>query len=121
MSFNYKYTCPDINKAIDNFKQVISDSLDDIIVELNPLFYGTEAKIAFRKDWEQGIYSQVESCFENTRDSNSNIRDEADKQIQESHEEVEEYKRMHDKAESEIEHLQEEIRELKERLNDYAY
>lgn len=120
MSFNYKHTCPDINKEIEYFKLNTSDNIDSIIEELNPLFYETEAKIAFRKKWEQQLYDDVESCFESVRECNSNIRDGANRQIKHAEEEAEEYKRIYEEARSEIETLQEEIKVLTETINDYG-
>ena len=81
-NFQYSFTCPVIDKNIANFEQVISDMLDDIIYELNPMFYQISAeKIKYREALEKQIYDNVSDIFENVRKCNSDIRDEAEEVI----------------------------------------
>lgn len=123
--FDYHWTCPEIDKNIKSFQSNLSDILDDIIKELNPLFYTTSESVDFLKMYENSIYDSAETYFENVRDCNSTMRDEVENVIGDIIEERDEYKRLSELWESEaeqkdreIEDLKEEIEELKQRLND---
>ena len=124
--FDYHWTCPEIDKNIKSSQSDLSDILDDIIKELNPLFYTTSESVDFLKMYENSIYDSAETYFENVRDCNSTMRDGVENVIGDIIEERDEYKRLSELWESEaeqkdreIEDLKEEIEELKQRLNDY--
>lgn len=125
-SFDYKHTCPDIDKEISNFKQSLSDNLLDLISELNPMFYNTHGGREYRESWESTIYDSAEDCFESVRKTNEDMRKEAEHQIENLVEELEESERLKNHWESEaeekdrkIEDLEEEIESLKQKLEEY--
>ena len=116
--FYYSWTCPEIDKNIESFRETISDHLDDLINELSPLFYNTPAKIEYRKDWENAIYNSTEELFENVRKCNSDMRDEAERVVGELIEERDEYKRLSQFWESEVEEKDNIIEDLKQQIQD---
>lgn len=105
-NFNYGWTCPDIDKQIDIFKSDLSNRLDELIGELSPKFAETSTFIQYREDWLKTIYGDAENCFEEVRTCNSDIRDAAEKQIQDLIDELEEEKRLRQHYETEAEDLQ---------------
>ena len=120
-NFDYGYTCPDINKEISNFKSALSDRLDEIIEELCPIITATDTGRIWRTNWEQTIYNDAESCFENVRDCNSNIRDEAERQINAVADERDEYRKLYEEAEDRIRELEDEVKELQETVDNFEY
>lgn len=120
-SFNYGYTCPDINKEIVSFKESLSDKLDEILEELCPMFSHTEEAKIWRQNWERFIYDDAESCFENVRDCNSNIRDEAEKQIDDVAKERDNYRSLYEEAQDRINELESEVNDLQNEINNFEY
>ena len=116
--FYYSWTCPEIDKNIQIFRETISDHLDDLINELSPLFYNTPAKVEYRKDWENLIYNSTENIFENVRKCNSDMRDEADRVVKELMEERDEYKRLSEEWNRESDEKDDIIEELKQQIQD---
>ena len=116
--FYYSWTCPEIDKNIQSFRETISDHLDDLINELSPLFYNTPAKVEYRKDWENLIYNSTEDLFENVRKCNSDMRDEAERVVGELIEERDEYKRLSELWERDSEEKDDIIEELKQQIQD---
>lgn len=116
--FYYSWTCPEIDKNIQSFRETISDHLDDLINELSPLFYNTPAKVKYRKDWENLIYNSTEDLFENVRKCNSDMRDEAERVVGELIEERDEYKRLFELWERDSEEKDDIIEELKQQIQD---
>lgn len=72
MGLNYKWTCPEIDSQIDNFKSYIEEILGD---------YLPNHKDSFIKDLVQDITSEFNNLAENLRTCNANLRDEAESQI----------------------------------------
>lgn len=112
--FSYSWTCPDIDKNIREFQSMLSDSLDDIILELSPMFANTTEKTNYRNLWEEAIYDEAEKVFENVRECNSNIRNEAEKQLESVIDERDEYKRLYEEAQDKISELQSQVENLEE-------
>lgn len=121
MSFNYGYTCPDINKEIKNFEESLESRLDEIFDELCPLFSGTNEAIKWRENWKTIIYNDAEPCFESVRDCNSNIRDEAEKQIDAVAEERDEYRKLYEEAQDRVNELETEVNDLQRTTDDFEY
>jgi hypothetical protein len=115
-SFDYRYTCPEIDKEIDNFKESLSDHLIDLISELNPMFAETNKEQKYREDWVKIIYDSVEGCFEGVRRANEDMRKEAESQIENLTEELEEAKKLAIYWESEADEKDREILDLKNEM-----
>ena len=64
--FDYPNTCPDIDKQIRNFKYDLSDIVEEIMKELNPLFCETN-------DLKQQIKSLMEQLEKDRKMYNDNI------------------------------------------------
>lgn len=80
MSFNYQYTCPTVDKNIESFKDTVKDRLSEMLDEACPLLEGV-AKSKFIEGYSDTIYQDVEPLFEDVRKTNSNMREEAERQI----------------------------------------
>lgn len=80
--FDYRHTCPIIDKAIDSAKEEIESAIDNMLDEACPLFDG-KAKREYVIDQSNALYSSLEHLFESVRDSNVDMRDAADEQITE--------------------------------------
>ena len=80
MSFQYPYTCPQIDRAIQSAKSVIESSLSTFAEEISPyaqgsLFENLSAQAA------RDLYDDLEDIFETVRSTNSSMRDAADDQL----------------------------------------
>lgn len=101
MSLDYSHTCPKIDKAISEAKDTIIDYLKDYIVDLCPYLPDEKAN-ELAKDWGADLYDKISDGFENVRETNEDMRKQADYQI--------------DKLETEISDLKSEISELERQL-----
>lgn len=119
--FDYHWTCPEIDKNIKSFQSNLSDTLDSIVKELNPLFYDTSESVDFLESYRDLIYDSAETYFENVRDCNSTMRDEVENVIGDIIEERDEYKRLSEEWESEAEQKDREIEDLREDIENLKY
>jgi len=81
MSFKYPHTCPKIDKEIERAKDSIISSLEDYCLELCP-FLTVEKLRELSKKWGSDLYDQISGAFESTRESNEDMRKEAEHQIE---------------------------------------
>jgi len=116
-NFNYPHTCPKIDKNIKNFQTDLASNLNSLVEEINPLFYSTTDGTKFIEAWEQIIYDLAEPCFEDTRQSNSDMRSEVETIIDGIIEERDEYKRLSEYWESYAEQKDKEIEDLQEEIS----
>jgi hypothetical protein len=95
-NLDFPHTCRKIDKEIDSAKGVIENYLADLVIDICPyITAGISEEIA--KTWADKIYSDISGCFEIVRDTNSDMREQANKQIND---------------------LLDEITDLKEQLNE---
>lgn len=80
MSFEYPYTCPNIDSNISDAQVYIKDLLDSILTDCCPLLQHTP-KIEYIEYWAKLFYQDLERVFEDTRATNINMREEAERQI----------------------------------------
>ena len=104
MGLDYGYTCGDIDDMINYCKSILSDGLSDIISDVCPLLEG-EPKESIIITYVDYIYDELESAFEGTRKTNSDLRDVADRQI--------------DSLESMIEDLKDDVETLERELSKH--
>lgn len=109
MGFNFSNTCPKIDTNIMDFKMEIEDVVDEIIEEIVPILEGDQRKEIINR-YKDSIYSLLEDAFENVRETNSDMRGEAEHQIEELEDEIQ-YKHQH------IQELEEEIYRLNQEVN----
>ena len=127
-TFSYPYTCLDIDRNIESFKDSLESLLNDLSNELNPLFYNSPEYKDFIWSYKNDIYRIAEPIFENVRDCNSTMRDEIDKHEKELFdriEELEEEKRILEQQLSDLEKEKETLEDkndfLKRQLDDKEY
>ena len=102
MGLDFSHTCPKIDKAISEAKDTIIDYLKDYIVDLCP-YLPDEKADELAKDWGADLYDKISDGFESTRETNEDMRKQADYQIE--------------KLEAEISDLKSEISELERQLD----
>lgn len=86
-SFDYPNTCPIIDNEISNAQKNIYYFLDNVIKELSPMI-PDEERDRLAKDYSNDLYKDLEDIFENTRQSNIEMRDEAERQIKDLKEQI---------------------------------
>ena len=80
MGLDYGNTCPKIDKAISEVKNTIFDYVVDLIKDLCP-YIPNEKADEVAKDWADSIYNQISDCFEVVRETNEDMRKQANYQI----------------------------------------
>ena len=85
--FDYPNTCPKIDKEIDKAKSILKGTIENIIEQVCPLMSWPDVQ-KHAGDFAEGIYSDLESCFETVRSANEDMRSAADSQIEGLIEEV---------------------------------
>lgn len=104
MGLDFGYTCPTIDAGINDMKEIIESHIDDHISELSPLISAV-TRLELTKDWGEKLYDELESTVEGIRETNEDIRKEADRQIDNLESEIDDLK-------SENKLLQDEISSL---------
>ena len=102
MGLDFPHTCPKIDKAITEAKDTIIDCLKDYITDLCP-YLPDDKVLELSENWGSDLYYKISDCFEATRETNEDMRKQADYQIE--------------RLESEIEDLKSEIKELESQLD----
>ncbi len=88
VNFDYGYTCPEIDAAINQAKAEIESHIDDILSDACGLLEKKQrAELAAR--YAEQLYHDLEGAFEKARSSNEKMRDAADDQISGLKDEVE--------------------------------
>ena len=102
MGLDFPHTCPKIDRAISEAKDTIIDYLKDYITDLCP-YISDEKANELSKDWGTDLYDKISDRFEAIRETNDDMRRQADYQI--------------DDLECEIDNLKSEIKELESQLD----
>ena len=102
MGFNYLYTCPKIDKAIDEAKSTIVSCLNDYIMDLCP-YIPKEKVNELSETWGNHLYNEISGAFETVRETNEDMRRDAEYQI--------------GRLESELDDLHSEIKELERKID----
>jgi len=110
MGLDYGYTCPDINRSIDDLKSEIQAILKDMANEICPLLT-TEILTTISKGYMPSIYDIIESYIEDIRQTNSDLRSSAEKQIDDLEDEI-------DNLKYEVKSLKDEIETLEDKISD---
>jgi predicted nucleotide-binding protein (sugar kinase/HSP70/actin superfamily) len=98
MPFDSPNTCPEIDKNIDIIQESLNNVVDTWITENLPFL--KDEKYDLIGELSTELYESIESSIENVRDSNVNLRNEAECQV--------------DELESTIDELNEELDGLRE-------
>jgi len=111
---DYGWTCGSIDdniKDIKDIKDIIESHLSEMLDNYCPLLEG-EQKTEFITDNVNYIYSECEGIFEDLRDCNSDMRKEADNQIDDLEEERDQLKYQIDDLENKVDELEKTIKNL---------
>ena len=80
MSFEYPWTCPDIDRAISKIKSEIESRISDVLTDASPLLeYAHRNKLA--SEYAESIYDDIEDHIEAIRTTNEKLRAAAEKQV----------------------------------------
>jgi uncharacterized protein YceH (UPF0502 family) len=101
VSFDFPYTCPDIDAAIGRALDSLRDSIDDLLNDACPLL-STTLREAKAKEYADSFYSNLEDSFEDVRKANAHIRKAAEQQVE--------------KLEGEVADLRLTVRDLESRI-----
>ena len=115
MGLDYGWTCGTIDDNIKDFKSLLESHLSDMIDSCCPLLEGKQ-KSDFIKDNVNYIYSDCENIFEDLRECNSDMRKEADRQIDLLEEEKEQLEYDVTNSQEKIDDLEDEIEELQNKI-----
>jgi chromosome segregation ATPase len=104
MGFDFNWTCPQIDKKIDECKDGMENMITDILEQSSPLLPYTEVSkhaATFVKRYYESIFGDI---IEEIRSMNIDMRKEAEKQIE--------------SLEKSVETLEEEIGDLQNKILD---
>lgn len=101
MSFDYPYTCPDIDKAIDDCKDKLRQQIEILISDACPFMKSMSVDEKAR-EYSQYFWEAVEEAFEGARESNKFIRKAAEHQIT--------------ALEDEVDNLQDQVQQLERQI-----
>lgn len=105
--FEYEFTCPTIDKALDEIDTVVDYAIDDILKHDYE-----NAEVQFRLDLRQDILDAIYVAVEKVRTSNQDIREAAEKQITELFDEL-------SSAAEEIDDLNKRVEQLENEVSDW--
>ena len=131
--FDYWYTCPIIDKEIVKIQESLESGINGLIADISP-YIPEDVLVKLAEQYAADFYSDISNYIEAVRDANSDIRNAAEKQIEEQQTEIEnlqydldskikewdQLEKTVGELEDEIDSLEEYTRELKQTLNDYG-
>ena len=88
MSFNYRFTCPTIDKEIGIARDKIYSTIKNLLEEVNGQKLSEKRIEDITSDYELNLYCDFEDSFEKVRETNGDMRTEADRQIEECNEQL---------------------------------
>lgn len=112
-TFDYPYTCPDINKNIEYIQCTIENFLQYLIDDYKDNGVNEDLSV---KQLSKDLYSDIEQYIEEIRSSNQSIRDAAEKQIQDIENEKFDLELDLKDKNKEIDDLNDEIHDLRKEL-----
>jgi len=115
MGFDYSWTCPCIDREMDNARETISSFIVDLLDEACPLL-SSETRNAIADDYTNALYEQLEACFETTRMSNKDMRETAEEQIIGLENDIENLESEVKNKNDEIESLEDEITQMESEM-----
>lgn len=115
MGLDYEWTCPNIDREIDQFKNTIEGYLEDMIDECCPMLESKQ-KDNFIKRYVNNIYYEVKYNFEDVRKTNVDMREKADKQIDQLESEIEDMENELEDRDNQITDLEGQVFELESKL-----
>jgi hypothetical protein len=77
---DFPNTCPKIDAAINDMKDIIDQNLEELILEICPLISPSTVRDILHSNG-QTIKCELSKLFETLRDLNSDMRDQAENQL----------------------------------------
>jgi uncharacterized protein (UPF0335 family) len=71
---SYPFTCPTIDKNIDEFKGILESYIESTLQDVCPLFEQTKEGKEYIQQFVKDIYVDCEHIFENLRSCNADLR-----------------------------------------------
>lgn len=121
MSFKYPYTCPIVDNGIATLETLIKDNLSDVLGEILPDLPGvdySEYLINTADSFWKSIESDATECYEQVRQSNSDIRDAASDQINDIQSSSESFEQEIDELNNDITQLTIELNEALDKISE---
>ncbi len=115
MGLDYGYTCPDIDKNIESYKQDIEDNFRHAFENHTDL--DDDEILAIAKDYAYGLYQDFEGSFEAVRATNEDLRKQAEYQIAELETRIENLEWQTQDLQNEAGSRDKEIESLSDELN----
>lgn len=81
-NFKYPHTCPKVDSLISEAKNIIFSAFEDLLKDASPLIPDEEVN-RIANSYADDLYSSLEDIFEGTRQTNSDMRSAAERQIDE--------------------------------------
>ena len=121
MSVDFPYTCPRIDRCISDMKTILKDQLEDLVKELNPMFFDS-VKVEDRNNYIDGwvgvLYDELEPQIEEVRTTNEELRSSVGSQIEDMEDKVNALESERDVIESDYERMKEERDELESKIQE---
>lgn len=111
MEFDYKYTCSEIDQVISDTKDIVERYIEEILDEACPLLTG-QAKSDFIKSHSTSMNEEITDEFEILRTLNSDMRAEAERQMEECTKELEASEELVEEHEQKIADLEKELTDM---------
>lgn len=116
MSFNYPYTCGEIDSAQDNVRKEIKSNLMEL---LEFFLEDTKMNISdLSQEYMERIYDAIVDEYENVRQTNKDMRKEAENVIDRLESELDELNSDLKSKNDEIEYLEDQISDLNKEVDD---
>lgn len=126
---DYPHTCPHIDKNISHFQSELFGAVEEIVEYFSPAykqdFEDTTVYKNIIESFVDSIYLKAEAVFEDVRKCNSDIRDHAEKVIDDLADEISDLEEQIKDKDYEIKQLEDKVDDLesqveywKERYND---
>lgn len=101
VGLDFNNTCPVIDDQIAQFQQVVKHRLADLIETVSP-YTSAEKREELATDHMQWIFSDCEPLFETLRQTNSDMRKQAERQLSDLGDRVAELEVQVDELESKV-------------------
>ena len=113
---DYDYTCPDIDKNINELKDIFKESIKELLIRFRDEKFDNEDVDEISEDCASDLYSDFEDYFENVRKTNEDLRNAANDQIYTLKGSIETLEYEIEEKENEIETLNINIDQLHSKL-----
>lgn len=115
--FDFAWTCPDINKQIEKIQSELIELAEEIIVDVSPYVDGNSL-LKLKQQWGASMYERIEQYIEGVRSTNSDMRDQAEKQMEDMKDEIDTLKKDNRDFERQIDDMQRHIEDLEYAKNE---